>query len=852
MAEKKNVKSKKPVFDQRFAKILVIVMWLIGLIPLFAILYIRYIQTDESTLPSVSMLESQEELLATTVFASDGMTSLGKYWRVNRTNVNYNEISDHVVSALIATEDERYENHSGIDSKAVARAIANLGSAGGASTITQQLAKLIYTLKERDDKRKARLDGSGPTEEEKQTENMSGLEKRFYEKIKENIIALRLERRYTKREIITMYLNQFDFLQNAVGINTASKVYYNKTVTELKPEEAAMLVGMVKNPGLYNPFRFKIRDYRSILARKKGISEDKVSLADIQSRRAEDSLRAVDRRNVVLYKWRENSEKMNPSLTSYISQAEYDSLIQLPLLTDYQSVDHKEGMAPYFREHLRGEITNLLAEKDENGKYKYAKPDGSPYNIYEDGLKIYTSLDVNIQKHAEYALKHHLKTNLQEPFTKNNKRSDYFPFSFNWKHSKEKRKELDNQLMRSARLRSERYRNAKSAGRSDAEIRKEFETAVPMNVFSWSGEIDTILSPNDSIRYYKNFIRAGLLSIEPQTGFIKAWVGGPNIDHFAYDHVGQGKRQVGSTIKPFIYSAGMRFGVITPYQKTPNIPYCVDIQKGQSVENMESWCPTNSGADMNGEDVTFQRGLEQSMNNITVAVMSKMGGIAGPRAVAKLMRDLNINIRDEDVVPAMCLGVMDLSLVEMVGAQCAFVNRGIYTQPTALIRIEDRRGNIIFEHIPDSKEAMSEELAYATLSMMRGVVQRGTAASLRGTWRGDWGGITQPTAGKTGTTQNNSDGWFMGLTPDLVTGVWVGGEDMLTRFRSMEWGQGARMALPIYGYMMQRVYKDPNIHISTDEFEIPFEWRNSIYNERNAQGSNQDGSDIPDFGFGGI
>ncbi len=850
MADQK--KKEKLKFKRPVSNTLIILIWLIGLVPLFGILYLRYVQTDSESLPSESMLESQEEMLATTVYASDGSTELGKYWKVNRTSVNYNEISPNVISALIATEDERYETHPGIDAKAVARALVNMGEAGGASTISQQLAKLIFTLKEREERKQARLTGSGPTEEEKRIKGMSRIEKRLYEKVKENIIALRLERRYTKNEIITMYLNQFDFLYNAVGISSAARVYFNKSAIELNPEEAAMLVGMCKNPTEYNPLTFQIRDYRSRISSRKNISQDEVSEEEISKARAEDSLQAVSRRNTVLFKWRENSEKDNPSLTATISQADYDSLKALPIITDYQSVDHKEGAAPYFREHLRSKVTNLLSEKLPNGNYKYAKKDGTPYNIYEDGLKIYTTLDVNIQKHAEYALKHHLKKNLQEPFTKNNKRSKYFPFSYNWKHSKTKREELTDQLMRSARLRSERYRNAKDAGESDAEIKSQFERAVPMKVFSWDGEIDTIMSPNDSIRYYKNFIRAGLVSIEPQTGFIKAWVGGPNIDHFAYDHVGQGKRQVGSTIKPFIYSAGMRFGVITPYDEVPNIPYCVDVQKGPTAQDMQSWCPSNSGDDMEGEPVSFENGLANSMNNITVSVMSKMGGVAGPRAVAKLMRDLNIEIRDEDVVPAMCLGVMDLSLLEMVGAQTAFVNRGIYTEPTSIIRIEDRSGNIVYEHIPDAKEAMSEELAYATLSMMRKVVQGGTGASLRGSWRGDWGGVTQPTAGKTGTTQNNSDGWFMGLTPDLVTGVWVGGEDMLVRFRSMQWGQGARMALPIYGYMMQKVYKDPNIHISTEEFEAPFEWENSIYNSKNKSQNSTEGSNIPDMGLGGM
>jgi penicillin-binding protein 1A len=831
---------EKPKFRRPISNALIIIVWLVGLLPLFGILYLRYVQTDDENLPSEAMLENQEELLATTVYTDDGLTELGKYWKVNRTSVNYDEISPYVISALIATEDERYEEHSGIDPKAVARALINMGEAGGASTITQQLAKLIFTLAQREAKRNAELQGDGKTNEEKATEKMSVLEKRLYEKVQENIIALRLERRYTKREIITMYLNQFDFLYNAVGIASASRVYFNKTPIDLNPEQAAILVGMCKNPGLYNPFAFKTRNYRGIIASNNKVKPSEVSDSQVVKERAEDSLRAVERRNVVLFKWRENSEKNNPALTSVISEKEYDSLKALPIITDYQTVDHKEGLAPYFRESLRSELANILSAKDEKGNYKYTKTNGEPYSLYEDGLKVYTTIDPNIQKHAENALKKHLKKNLQEPFTKNNKRSKKYPFAYNIDDK------IVEQMMNSARKRSVRYKSGINNGKAKDEVLKEFEKPVQMKVFSWDGEIDTVMTPNDSIRYYKNIMRAGLVSIEPQTGFIKAWVGGADINHFNYDHVRQGKRQVGSTIKPFIYSAGMRFGVITPCETTPNISYCVDVQKGPEESDMVSWCPGNSGDELDGKPITFAKGLANSMNNITVAVMARMGGTAGPNAVAKLMRDLNIEIRDADIVPAMALGVMDLSLLEMVGAQTAFVNKGIFTKPTSLMRIEDRHGNIIYDHTPQSKEVMSEELAYATLTLMRNVVLNGTGASLRGTWRGDWGGVTQPTAGKTGTTQNNSDGWFMGLTPDLVTGVWVGAEDMAVRFRSMQWGQGARMALPIYGYLMQEVYKDPNIHISTEEFKVPFGYENSIYNCNNKS-QNNNNQELPDF-----
>ena len=845
MVKNKKKSKENTKFNRKTSIILILLVWFFGLLPFFGILYLRYVKTDDANLPSEASLENQEELLATTIYADDGVTELGKYWKVNRTTVDYNEISPYVISALISTEDERFKQHSGIDAKAVGRALVAMGEAGGASTITQQLAKNIFTLKERQDKAMARLEGdeNALTDEEKTVRKMGSLERRFYEKVKENIIALRIERRYTKAEIITMYLNQFDFLHNAVGISSASRVYFNKKPMELNPDEAAILVGMCKNPGLYEPYGYKNKNYRVLISRHENIPLEEVSAEKIKQRREADSLRSIERRNIVLYKWLENSEKDNPALTAKITKAEYDSLKQLPLKPDYQSVDHKEGIAPYYRESLRSELRKIFNEKDANGKLVYAKSNGIPYDIYEDGLRIYTSLNINIQQHAERALKKHLKEHLQEPFDKNNRNSKKFPFDSRIED------DIVETLLNSAMKRSERYRSGRSAGKSEEELKKEFEQPIEMKVFCWNGDIDTVLSPMDSIKYYKNYMRAGLVSIEPQTGFIKAWVGGPNINHFGYDHVRQGKRQVGSTIKPFIYSAGMRFGVITSCKKTPNIEYCVDVQTGSKDTDIMSWCPKNAGVDMDGEPVSFGEGLAMSMNNITVAVMAKMGGTAGPRAVAKLMRDLNIEIREEDIVPAMCLGVMDLSLLELVGAQAAFVNQGIYTKPTSILRIEDRNGNIIYDNNPESKEVMSEELAYATLDLMRKVVNSGTAVSLRGTWR-PWGGILHPTAGKTGTTQNNSDGWFMGLTPDLVTGVWVGAEDMATRFRSMEWGQGARLALPIYGYMMQEVYKDKNISISTDEFEIPLGYENSIYNCGNQEddgNENENQEQDPDF-----
>lgn len=836
MAQKK--KKEREEFKKPFATLLVIALWCFGLIPLFTILYLRYVKTNNNNLPSITMLENHKSVLATVIYADDGLTEIGKFWSVNRQMLAYNEISPNVVSALISTEDERFFQHSGIDVKAVMRAVAYMGQAGGASTLSQQLAKLIFTLEQREDFRE-NLQDDTLTAKEEHIEDMNPLIRRLFEKVKENIIALRLERNYTKNEIITMYLNQFDFLYNAVGISSAARVYFDKKAADLSPTEAAMLVGMCKNPVLYNPYRFSTRDYAGIIAAQKGIQREEVSIELVAKERKEDSLRVINRRNTVLMKWYQNSKKNNPSLTVKLTKKEYDSLRALPIITHYQEVDFKSGIAPYYREHLRQKIANMLDEKSIDGIYKYHKKNGQPYNIYTDGLKVYTSLDVNLQRYAKAAVIKHLKKNLQEPFTKNNRSNRNFPFS-----NSVSKKTIEG-IMQRTRHRSRRYRLMQKNGISKEKILASFDKPIPMEIFSWDGVIDTVMSPNDSIRYYKNFLQAGLVSIEPQTGFIKAWVGGPNINYFKYDHVAQGERQVGSTIKPFIYAAGMQFGVITPCETTPNIPYCVDVPDG--ANSMKQWCPRNAGEEMKGEPISFTRGLAHSMNNITVAVMARMGGIAGPQAVAKLLQNLNVNLAQRDIVPAMCLGVMDMSLLELTSAQCAFMNEGIYNAPSSILRIEDRYGNIVYENEHVSREAMSADLAYATLKMMRQVVLSGTGASLRGTWRGDWGGITQPTAGKTGTTQNNSDGWWMGLTPDLVTGVWVGAEDMAVRFRTMRWGQGARMALPIYGYMMQKVYKDPKIDISTEEFKAPYGFENSIYNcQPKSEESNKENNNLLD------
>lgn len=804
----KDRKETKVTFSEEGKKKMTYVFWGFAMLPFVIVTSLLIFQSEED-LPPVAMLDNPPELLASVVYAEDGETELGRYWKVNRTSVEYKEISPYVTDALISTEDERFHEHSGVDFKAIGRAVVNVGGAGGASTITQQLAKLLFTLQQREREELARA--SGENISGSSTGKVGRIFKRINEKARENIIATRLEKRFTKEEIITMYLNQFDFLYNAVGIENAAKVYFNKKPKDLNKEEAAMLVGMCKNPSLFNPYSHKIKNYRRSIASDKGIDPDAVLDTDIAEKRASDSLRAVNRRNQVLMQWLKNSNSNNEALRNKITQADYDVLKTKPLIVDYQVVDHKQGMAPYFRESVRKELTALFLEKNPDGSWKYQRQDGTPYDIYRDGLKIYTTIDANLQQHAEEAVERHLKENLQNAFDDNNRHVRNYPFSNDISD------EEAESIMRTARLNSPRYASLISAGFSEAEIKTNFNTPVSMRVFSWDGEVDTTMSPNDSIRYYKAFLHAGLISIEPQTGFVKAWVGGANFNHFAFDHVKQGKRQVGSTIKPFVYSTAIAMGVVKPCTQFANTSYCVDLQDAEG--NVDGrWCPKNAGGSEAGV-VTASTGLAQSMNNITVAVMAKMGGYAGPKTISKLLKLMDINLSPDQEVPSMCLGIMDLSLFELVGAQCIFANNGIYNRPTTILRVEDRNGNVIFNAKPYSKEVLNENVAFETLQMMKKVVTQGTAGSLRGGQ--SWGNVLAPTAGKTGTTQSNSDGWFVGLTPELVTGVWVGAEDRSVRFRSMNWGQGARMALPIYGYYMQKVYKDPIVALSTTDFQQP-------------------------------
>ena len=781
-----------------------IVFWSVGLFPFLFISCLLLFQS-ESDLPPISMLDNPPELQASLIFGQEGDT-LGRYWQINRTSANYKDISPYVFDALIATEDERFMKHSGVDFRSLARSLSSLGRSGGASTIPQQLAKLLFTLQQRQRDEIARANGEERT---RIFGGVFGKLSRLSEKARENIIATRLESIYTKEEIITMYLNQFDFLYNAVGIENAAKVYFNKTPKDLSKNEAAMLIGMCKNPSLFNPYKYKVTNYRRKIAANLELDPSAVSLSQILEARAKDSTRALLRRNQVLFQWLKNSTKNNEAIINKLSKAEFDSLSLLPLEINYQVVDHKNGAGAYFKESLRKELTTLLLEK-KDGVLKIAREDGRPYDIYSDGLKIYTTINSKLQKYAENAVEEHVKKTLQPAFNQNNRGLKNYPFSNDINQA------MVNQIMSNARKSTDRYKNLVAAGYSENDITRIFNQKVAMSVFSWKGKCDTIMSPNDSIRYYKAFLHAGLVSIEPGTGFVRAWVGGINFSHFAYDHVRLGKRQVGSTIKPFVYAAALSMGVVNPCSTFGAEEYCLNLVNNNN-NIVGKYCPEGTPA------ATMRDGLALSSNPTTVAVMAKMGAFnplrktGGPYQIEKLLKSAGISLRKNDVVPSMCLGSMDLSLYELVAAQCIFPNNGVYVKPTIIARIEDRNGKVIYEATEEKNQALSSTVAYEILKMMKGVIERGTGASLRS---GKYGTIPV-TAGKTGTTQNNSDGWFIGITPDLVTGIWVGAEDRSVRFKSMNFGQGARMALPIYGLYMKQVYKDAHIGLSTLDFAEP-------------------------------
>ncbi|MGB0868081.1 MAG: penicillin-binding protein 1A [Flavobacteriales bacterium] len=716
-------------------------------------------------LPDIEDIEHPENNFASQVLSYDGK-ELGKYYFENRTPVSYEELSPHLVNALIATEDERFREHSGIDWYAIARAISNAAvgrNAGGGSTITQQLAKMLFT----GERSKSKIG-------------------RVQQKFKEWVISARLERHYTKNEIIAMYYNKFDFLYQAVGIKSAAKIYFDKLPKDLDRQESAILVGMAKNPGLFNP--------------KKSLDRE--------------NDRALNRRNTVFGQMLRNE---------LINQEEFDSLKALPLTIDYHKESHVTGSSTYFREFLRKELKKWIKTTK--------KPNGDDYNIYTDGLKIYTTIDSRIQKYAEQAVNKHNKV-LQEQMYNHMKWRKKAP----WPWDYTKKKIADN--LERTKKQSDRYRKMKKAGVSEENIDKAFDEKVDMELYTMHGIVDTLLTPNDSILHNKYLLHHSLMSMDPQTGFIKAWVGGIDYKFFKYDNVKLGKRQVGSTFKPLVYATAIDQLKFSPCEEVPNIP--VTIEKGM-YGLLRDWTPKNAGGKKGGV-VSLKYGLANSMNNITAFLMKKVG----PEKVIKMARRMGIT-SDIPRVPSICLGTPDISLYEMVGAYGTFANKGIYTEPIFITKIEDRNGTIIYQYQPETTAVLSEEKAYTVVNLMEGVSKFGTGTRLRGRKYG----FKNPIAGKTGTTQNNMDGWFMGMVPNLVTGVWTGCQDAAVRFSSTKYGQGANMALPIWGEMMKSIYADKSLDISSGKFEKPsgkmeIELDCKKYNEAQFGEDGEDPSD-PEF-----
>lgn len=734
-------------------------------------------------MPPINELQNPISCFATQVYSADGkVLGTWSYNRENRVPVSYMNLSPHLVQALIATEDERFYSHSGIDFIALGRAVIKRGilgheSAGGGSTITQQLAKQLYS------------------------EKAHSTIERLMQKPIEWVIAIKLERTYTKEEIIALYLNYFDFLHNAVGIKTASNTYFNKEPKDLSVTESAVLIGLCKNPSLFNPVRY----------------------AD----------RSLQRRNVVLFQMRK---------AGYISDDEYLKYSKEPLKLNFHRTDHKDGTATYFREFLRQYI---MASRPVASEYptwnrrqyvldsiawegdplygwcnKNFKKDGKAYNVYADGLKIYTTVDSRMQRYAEEAVYGHVAKFLQPQFTRENRKKPNAPFT-NQLSAKEVRS-----IMYKSMMQSERYRAMKASGATEEEILKAFHTKTDMTVFSYHGEIDTVMTPMDSIRYYKSFIRAGFLSMEAHTGAVKAYVGGLNYNYFMYDMVTEGRRQVGSTIKPFLYALAMENG-FSPCDLVPN------VQQTYMVAG-KPWTPRNSNRRRYGEMVSLKWGLAQSNNWISAYLMSKLN----PQQFVTMLHDFGINNPDIHPSMALCLGPCDVSVVEMVSAYTAFANSGIRCAPMFVTRIEDAEGNVVARFQPRMNEVISSESAYKMLEELRGVVDGGTAGRIRYKYN-----IEGQIGGKTGTTNRNSDAWFMGFTPQLVSGCWVGCEDRDIHFESMALGQGASMALPIWAYYMKKVYRDRTLdYSSAATFDVPADF--NVCKEDETESSDADIEEI--------
>ena len=691
------------------------------------------------SMPSFEDLENPDSNLATEIISSDGVI-LGKYFQKNRSQLKYSDLPKNLVDALVATEDVRFYEHSGIDGRGTLRAVFSLGTSGGASTLTQQLAKQLF-----------------------HGEGSKFLPFRIVQKIKEWIIAIRLERQYTKNEIIAMYCNVYDFGNYSVGVSSAAQTYFSKAPKDLTIDESAILVGMFKNSGLYNPVK-----------NPQGVK---------------------NRRNVVLSQMEKGG---------IITEGQKEKLQALPITLKFKLESHREGTATYFREYLRDYMKKWVEENK--------KADGSDYDIYKDGLKIYTTIDSRMQLHAEEAVEKHM-ANLQEQFfieAKDNKNAPFVGIS-----------EAETQrILKQAMKASYRWTVMTELEKSEEEIIASFSKKTKMKIFTWKGERDTIMTPLDSIRYYKHFLQSGLMAMEPQTGNIKAWVGGINYKYFQYDHVGQGARQVGSTFKPFVYATAIEQLGMSPCDTIVDGPFM--IRKGRHHVT-EDWEPRNSNNQYRGM-VTLKQGLAHSINTISAKLIDK----TGPEAVIELTHKLGVK-SEIPAQPSIALGAVDITVEDMVAAYGTFANQGVYVKPQFITRIEDKSGVVIYEPIPESHDVLNKDIAFAVIKLLQGVTETGSGVRLRteGGGSGDnrWTGypymFRNPIAGKTGTTQNQSDGWFMGMVPNLVTGVWVGCEDRSARFKSLTYGQGATAALPVWGYFMKLCYEDENLKVSKEDFDRP-------------------------------
>ncbi|RPG33734.1 MAG: penicillin-binding protein [Muricauda sp. TMED12] len=724
-------------------------------------------------MPTFERLENPTTNLATEFISSDGET-LGKlYLNDNRTPVTYEGLPQNLVNALVATEDARYFDHSGIDARGTLRAVAYLGTKGGASTISQQLSKLLFT------------------------EKPSGGVERIIQKIKEWVIAIRLERQYTKEEIIAMYLNQYDFINNADGIRSAARIYFGKEPADLRTEESAVLVGMLKNSSLYNPMR----------------REELV----------------FNRRNTVLGQM---------AKYGYISEEVRDSLQAREMKINFNPESHREGLATYFRMYLQRWLNNWVKENP--------KPTGEEYNIYLDGLKVYTTIDSRMQQNAEEAVQEHMK-NLQAEFFHQNtpQRNATAPFL------DISRGAIDT-IMDRAMRRSARWRHLKRDGLSEKEIEATFHRKEEMTVFDWNSdsyEKDTIMTPMDSIRYYKTFLRTAMMSMEPQTGHVKAWVGGVDYKHFQYDNVIQGSRQAGSLFKPFVYAAAIDQLRYSPCFTLPDNMYSIEPGKHG---NMKAWTPKNSNGKYSGENLSLKEALAGSVNTITAQLMDRVG----PGSVASIAKSMGIT-KEIPEVPSIALGTPDVNVYEMVGAFGTYANQGVYVKPVMVTRIEDKNGTVLYEYTPETKDVLSKDVAYAMVNLLEGVTQYGSGAWLRGDYHknetrfkevmsGYPYNFENPIAGKTGTTQNQSDGWFMGTVPNLVTGVWVGGEERSIHFSSISYGQGAVMSLPIWALYMKKNYANDELGISKEAFEEPEEMSINIDCSKEQEDEEQEKIDTED------